>query len=743
MNSIVFHQIEKDNIFQDDFKNFLRNNELNFNKKNNIVIYAPNGSGKSSFCKVLAGEGNTKLKYQFDNDSIKEEAEDFFCISDQNGRNLIEGKEKEFLLGDNLRNEYELRITLNKIKESICKDVAEYAKDIGIKNKSAKIFGNTEYGLYNNAFANFIKSCVNSKDKGSSFTHNQLIDLYNSLNDIEITAFPPEDQINQIKDVISDIESDLPIYDKIRKLTKMAIPESYLYRAIDQNSLAIKVLNEYDTEVCIVCDNREYNRKELCKRKNEERKLALKAVTKSAKEIIELLLGHKVEDDAFQSVSILKKVLNNNNLDALIELQQKLELAVNAIPIYLKNLFVDKIQKSDYLTNFNKYIEQINNKIVINDNDLALIQDIVNNNMNKALVLNRDENNNIRILLNGNTLLGKDRTLLPLSSGEQNFISLAFELIRAKHVNQPVIVVDDPLSSFDSIYKNKIVYLLLKILSESKKHVIILTHNMELLHLLEVQQSNRFELYLLNNSLDQVNGFIHIVKQEVDMLTSLYNLISTFSNEIFESVNNTKLFFMGMVPFMRSYAHLIKLDIVADISTIDIYNSLSNLMHADRNESVDVSKIFGILFNPKNTLDDECIKANDYLNVKVEDLYSAEIIDVTKYPLLNRTLRHNIIYLHLRMLVEYELTKIFNLQSKDFKTLGEIIETALPRGNNSLLKYRVSLLSKKTLLNEFNHFEGNLSIYQPAIDITDSILKSEVNEINQVLTEIKIAQSHY
>ena len=740
MNSIVFHQIEKDNIFQDDFKNFLRNNELNFNKKNNIVIYAPNGSGKSSFCKVLAGEGNTKLKYQFDNDSIKEEAEDFFCISDQNGRNLIEGKEKEFLLGDNLRNEYELRITLDKIKESICKDVAEYAKNIGIKNKSAKIFSNTEYGLDNNTFTNFIKSCVNSKDKGSNFKHDQLIDLYNSLKDIEITALPPE---NQIKDVINDIESGLLIYDKIRKLTEVAIPESHLYRAIDQNSLAIKVLNEYDTEVCIVCDNREFNREELYKRKSEERKLALKKVTESAKDVIKLLLENKIEDDAFQSVNILKNVLNNNNLAALIGLQQNLELAVNAIPIYLKKLFIEKIQKSDYLTNFNKYIEQVNNKIKITDSDLALIQDIVNNNMNKSLVFNRDEKKNIKILLNGSDLLGKDRPSLPLSSGEQNFISLAFELIRAKHVNQPVIVVDDPLSSFDSIYKNKIVYLLLKILSESKKHVIILTHNMDLLHLLEAQQSNRFELYLLNNSLNQVNGFIHIVKQEVDMLTSLYNLISTFSTEIFKSVKNTKQFFMGMVPFMRSYAHLIKLDIAADISTTDIYNSLSNLMHADRDENVDVSKIYGILFNRKNELYAECIQATDYLSLDLDDLYSAEIIDMTKYPLLNRTLRHNLIYLHLRMLVESELTKIFNLQSKDFKTLGEIIETALPRGNNSLLRYRVSLLSKKTLLNEFNHFEGNLSIYQPAIDITDSILKREVNEIKRVITEIKNAQSHY
>ena len=39
-----------------------------------------------------------------------------------------------------------------------------------------------------------------------------------------------------------------------------------------------------------------------------------------------------------------------------------------------------------------------------------------------------------------------------------------------------------------------------------------------------------------------------------------------------------------------------------------------------------------------------------------------------------------------------------------------------------LFRNRIRLTSKKTLINEFNHFEGNLSIFQPAIDITDQVL---------------------
>ena len=53
-----------------------------------------------------------------------------------------------------------------------------------------------------------------------------------------------------------------------------------------------------------------------------------------------------------------------------------------------------------------------------------------------------------------------------------------------------------------------------------------------------------------------------------------------------------------------------------------------------------------------------------------------------------------------------------------------------PDDNNRLdVKNRVILTTKKTLLNEFNHFEGNMSIFQPAIDITDHILGKEKTDI--------------
>ena len=51
--------------------------------------------------------------------------------------------------------------------------------------------------------------------------------------------------------------------------------------------------------------------------------------------------------------------------------------------------------------------------------------------------------------------------------------------------------------------------------------------------------------------------------------------------------------------------------------------------------------------------------------------------------------------------------------------------------------FKVFFTSRKTLLNEFNHFEGNMNIFQPAIDITKSALQKEINIIEEKLMEVR------
>ena len=98
------------------------------------------------------------------------------------------------------------------------------------------------------------------------------------------------------------------------------------------------------------------------------------------------------------------------------------------------------------------------------------------------------------------------------------------------------------------------------------------------------------------------------------------------------------------------------------------------------------------------------------------------------------------------MKVEHELVDIFNIQNaqRDNMLLTDIIQKAfrpLPeltqQQNEKMRNNRVFFTSRKTLLNEFNHFEGNMNIFQPAIDITETALQREVTAIENKLIELR------
>lgn len=99
MDKIIFKKIKNNNIFNDSYENFTKHNEIDFSSKGIAIIYGPNGSGKTSFAKVLSGEENTFVEYIYNNQENKFTS-DFHIINDQNNRNIIGSQEnngiKEF-----------------------------------------------------------------------------------------------------------------------------------------------------------------------------------------------------------------------------------------------------------------------------------------------------------------------------------------------------------------------------------------------------------------------------------------------------------------------------------------------------------------------------------------------------------------------------------------------------------------------------------------------------------------------
>ena len=709
---IKFNKIENAEIFTRDFRPFAKNNEIDFPTSEKIaVIYGPNGTGKTSLIKVLSDEKGTKLEFEYDNQPYSSGKDVFHIINDQNNRNIIKGETKDFLLGDDIKREFELQELIISERTNIIGAIVSSLKSHGISAANSFLIDLISIP----DIAALIKDIANNKSKGNRYTTEDLIAKLQAI----VTAEIPEYDDAKLQFLQNDIASRDSIIRKIEDISAKPLVSNPYVHQIEENTEAINILNRFHKDECIVCDTKGIDWETLLASKITNRATVIEALSKDEKSIIEKIIGFISASDPFQIKTRLIDAISQGNNANIVTLLEEVD-AYKALycHIVLNNLAA-LISASELPSKMAEYQTLIDEKPEITDEDMLYIEEIISNSMNKELTLDRDEKKNLRIFLSHQEFLGKSRDELPLSTGEQNFLSLTFEFLKAKNTACPIVVVDDPISSFDSIYKNKVVFAIVKMLHHKKR--IILTHNIDLLRLLESQYKSCYKLYLLNNTDGEENGFITLNQNEQEMLISLKKLLSTFRDSIFTHIQNTELFLISLVPFMRGYANI--------INNTDVYDKLTQLMHGYKTDKVDVADIYKTLFGNNGGVLPDTYKVSvpDILAKTVDGVH---ILNPAKYPLLDKTLRHSFTYLFLRLIVEKALVAKFGIDTDKNKQLGQIISAAYPNENDiAQIRNRIRLTSKKTLINEFNHFEGNLSIFQPAIDITDQALGKERADI--------------
>ena len=717
MAKIIFEKIENEDIFVSDYKRLTRNNEIDFSREGISVIYGPNGTGKTSLVKVLASEKGTKVKYTYDGKEYADGSQ-FFVINDQNNRNIIQGETKDFLLGDDIKKEFELQEYIANEYNRLCTESISILKsNYSVSSSSSKsIDCFSEW----TSIQNIIKDLMNNRTKGSKTG----VDTYILELEKHTQITIPDYEQAKLDYIISDLSEMNPLITEIEMIDTSKLANNSHIKEIEENTEAIKILSRFSyKDQCIVCDSNGIDSENLLNKKSKNKEEIIKTLDAKTKKIVEKIIDNISEKDPFRIKDIMLGAIETGNLSDVLLLKESIR--------EYKNIFANKVIKelvqlyksSDIKIKNEEYQKLINQKPDITEEDFLYIEQIISNNMSKKLQIIRDDKKNIKIVLENKYFLGISREELPLSSGEQNFLSLTFEFLKAKNSDKPIIILDDPISSFDSIYKNKIAYAIVKILQNKKR--VILTHNVDLLRLLDGQLKKCFRLFLFNNTENEENGFIALNSDERDMLINLDQLLKTFREKIYEHIKDVELFLISLIPFMRGYSTI--------INDNDIKENLTQLMHGYKTNTVDIAECYIKLFGNKNNIIPNNYKVNvdDILNKTVDE---KEIVDKKKYPLLNRTLVHSFTYLFLRLLIEKKLVSKYNIDTESksgAKQLGQIISKAFPENskNSDDIKNRVFLTTKKTLLNEFNHFEGNMSIFQPAIDITDHMLKKEKTDI--------------
>lgn len=719
---IKFSKIENNGIFTNDFSPFVLNNEITFSHTGISVLYGPNGTGKSSLAKVLSGEKGTSLSCEYEGAVYTDATELFYVINDQNNRNIIKGETKDFLLGDDIRREYELEESTTSTYKDIIEDLRKALKnDFGISTKTNPLIDLMQLAPLKAAVQDF----VNNQSKGKNTSIDSFISMIKSLSATELDSDFDETKWKYFVAEFSDKNS---LLHKILNLTEPNLIQVNEAEQIEQNTVALDVLKKFPhINTCVVCDSEGIDVDVLSKKKEENRQRIIESLTKQLKDVIEQIIKIPTEKDPFNIKSTILSAIDNGDFKVIDSLQTEIKKYYHYFEIKVCSTFSENAKYATLFNEYEEYKTLISKDLKIDDDDIVYLQDIVSNSMHKEINIIRANNRHIKILLGEDEFIEKERLELPLSAGEQNFLSLSFELLKAKNSNKPIIVLDDPISSFDSIYKNKIIYSIVKSLEGKSR--IILTHNTDMIRLLEGQYNHSYNLYILNNTPDETNGFIRISAKEQKMLISIPDLLNTFREDIYDYIEDTEMFLLSMIPFMRGYASI--------KGCKNCVDNLTELMHGYKTDAVDLVKIYLELFGDKGKtyLPDNLIVNVEYIIAKSADTIT--IVNKKEYPTLDKTLHHSFTYLVLRLLVEKTLVEKYNINTEETKKLGAIIDKAFPKNDVENMRKRIRLTSKKTLLNEFNHFEGNLSIFQPAIDITNKSLAEEKAAIISLLDAIK------
>ena len=182
----------------------------------------------------------------------------------------------------------------------------------------------------------------------------------------------------------------------------------------------------------------------------------LNSLGEELKSFIENIIGIAPDNDPFGIKETLLHAIECGDKEVVKRLKNEIFLCKRCIGNEVLNDFNLLFSGSTLSDMFEEYQKMLAEKPEITDEDILYIEEIINNSMNKKLAVERDEQKNLKIRLANQDFLGRNRDDLPLSTGEQNFLSLTFEFLKAKNSDKQIVIVDDPISSLILYIKIKL-----------------------------------------------------------------------------------------------------------------------------------------------------------------------------------------------------------------------------------------------------------------------------------------------
>ncbi|MBE9490894.1 MAG: AAA family ATPase [Bacteroidetes bacterium] len=264
---------------------------------------------------------------------------------------------------------------------------------------------------------------------------------------------------------------------------------------------------------------------------------------KDVDKVIESLKSHIIDIGLFNHLTSdhtkLKVEIVNSALNTLIEKAGKLQGEINKQKILIEGLVKDNNKKiNDFLSNAG-YKYKVN-----------LVEDVAGE--HKLKLIHRDVINEV------------SNVKMHLSFGERNALALVLFMYDVLKENPGIIVLDDPISSFDKNKKYAIIDMLFRKETSLKgKTVLLLTHDIEPIVDMVYQHTDRFQKPF-SSFLENNNGQL----QEKEIVKSD---IKTFMDVIDGNLSSESHELNKLVHLRRLY------EITNDKSLA--YQLISNLLH--------------------------------------------------------------------------------------------------------------------------------------------------------------------
>lgn len=692
------------------------NQNFNFEESNSLIIYAPNGTMKTSFAKTLdlvsRGDNkdipkdyvyNRKSKYKILCDGKPINPNSILVINAEDSTFDAADKITSFIASTELKDKYDsLYKEINNAKGDLLKKLKQISKSNDCEGEYVGSFRENT----NDTFLDILiknNSELSDNNKAITFKYNDVFDTKGNVKKfLDKNEAILEDYINNYNDIISN-----------SRLFKINSDNSFGTYQANEIIKSIEDNAYFEAgHIFILEDGTEIKNFQELKTLYEQEieKIFADEKLKKSFDKVDKAIGANGELRAF------KKVIEDDN-SLLVELKNYNEFKKKVWNSYLSEIKEDVNDLTYLYENKKKELEDIikdANKeksrwieIIKKFNERFYVPFTVAIKNQQNVILKQETANLEFIYKDSNDTpvkQTKENILKILSKGEQRayfILQFLFEIESRMLIDDTTILIfDDIADSFD--YKNK--YAIIEYISDlhllSKFKLLILTHNFDFYRTLAL----RLEL--------PEQSLFMAIKDENRLVELKHGLYAKgVFKEYLKKCHDSKIF-ISLIAFVRNLIEYSESSKVDDCQLL-----LSCLHHRENSKDITVGNVFNIFKNRISKLKD--VNINFDVDLSIQDFIFAVADSIVAEQNVNEILLENKITLALasRLKTEqYLLSKLTGIDIKKIqfnqtKALSKEYKKKYNGSINSSIVDRVNLMTPENI--HINSF-----MYEPLIDMS-------------------------